>query len=89
MRPVHVWLVVPVLAVLAWLPGCEGPAPGKKRPRVEGEGEAAARKELKAAAWGTVSGKIAYDGTPPARPAIAMGANEGSCHAGATRIDAA
>src|SRR5437762_7478457 len=85
LRPVQVLLVVPVLAVLAWLPGCEGPAPGKKRPRNEGDGEVAARKELKAAAWGTVSGKITYDGAPPARAKIQMGANEGSCHAGADK----
>ena len=84
-RPFPLLLLVPVLALLVWLPGCQGPVPGKKRPRTEGDSEGAARKELKAASWGTFSGKVTYDGTPPPRPLIAMGANEAACHGGATQ----
>ena len=36
-RPAVVLLSMPVLALLVALAGCEGPTPGKKRPRSEGD----------------------------------------------------
>jgi hypothetical protein len=78
-------LLVPVLAVVALLPGCEGGTvpTGKRRAPTGGDLEAS-RKELKPKGYGTVSGKVTFEGTPPVRALIAMGSNEGDCHRGAT-----
>ncbi len=86
LRPVGWLLMVPVLAAVALLPGCEGGtvSTGKRRERGGGDVEEAARKELKPKTYGTVSGKVSYDGTAPVRAAIDMGSNTNSCHAGAS-----
>src|SRR5262249_7909195 len=74
------------LAALVTLPGCDGgalTAQGKKRAAGGGDEEETPRVELVAQTYGTITGKVVYDGTPPTPQPISMGANEAACHAGA------
>jgi hypothetical protein len=84
-RWLSVILVLPVLATLVVLLGCESGAvtsKGKRRPAGAGGDEAeVARVPLTAVKFGAVTGKVVYDGTPPTPRPIDMGANAASCHA--------
>jgi hypothetical protein len=87
LRPFHLFLLLPLIAALAAAPGCnDEPVKGKRAAQRSGGGdeEDAVRVELVPTAWGTISGKVLYDGDPPERKLIAMGANETACHSGAS-----
>ncbi|HYV34278.1 MAG TPA: hypothetical protein VE988_01155 [Gemmataceae bacterium] len=78
-------VLLPFMAVIAMLPGCEGGAiVGKGKTRLQGDDGAAVdivRVPLEAKKYGTVTGKIVYDGQAPARVPQDMGGNTGQCHA--------
>jgi hypothetical protein len=85
-RPVHLLLILPLMAALAALPGCDGGAitqVGRKRPPGGGDDEEKPREELIVKTTGTIKGKVELDGTPPVPPLISMGSAEAQCHRGA------
>jgi len=85
-RPALLLLLLPCLALVAILPGCgtDTQPKGKKRPP-RTDAEEFARKELKPKGYGTITGKVSFEGTPPARSRYPIPANnEADCHAGAT-----
>ncbi len=88
-------LLLPALAVVMTTPGCskkDEPAPkgGKGNDQVgkgsnKGAPKPAEMKELASTGWGTLTGKVTYDGDPPAEPKLNMSGNkdEKACHEGA------
>jgi hypothetical protein len=78
-------LLLPVLAFLAALPGCDSGSvanKGKRRTAGAGGDEAEVpRVGVVASKYGTITGKVVYDGTPPPLKPLARGASEAACHA--------
>ena len=68
MRIAHFILFLPVLLALALLPGCDKGAvtnKHKKRQASSGDEVEVPRVGVTAAKYGTITGKVVYDGTPP------------------------
>jgi hypothetical protein len=82
-RPIHLLGVLPLFAVLALLPGCQEEVKGKKRPYSDAGDLDVAKVAIVPKSYGTVSGRITFEGTLPPPAAIAMGNNEAVCHQGA------
>jgi hypothetical protein len=84
LRALSVLAMVPFLAVLALLPGCEGTSfvdRGKPRPTSSGGDDGDVPKvAVVAKKFGTITGKVLYDGTPPKQEPQAMGPSEAQCH---------
>jgi hypothetical protein len=85
MRLVHFIYLLPALAALALLVGCESGAvtskPKKRPPGGGGEEVEARRVPVTGAQYGTIIGRVVYDGVPPVLKPLQRGANEASCHA--------
>jgi hypothetical protein len=85
LKRVYGLLLIPLIAGLALLPGCEDGLKSKGKPRISSsassdEGETP-KVPLTAAKFGTITGKVTYEGERPAEVAINMGPNETACHA--------
>ena len=84
-RPMHLLGLLPLFIFLALLPGCNEEVKGKKRPYSDsGDQQDVVKVAIVPKTYGTVTGRITYDGTllPAANP-IQMGNNEAACHQGA------
>ena len=69
LRPLYALLLVPFLGAVAVLPGCDsGAITAKPKPRPSsGDGGEVdvARTPYEAKSYGTITGKVEFDGTPP------------------------
>jgi hypothetical protein len=84
LRPIHILLLLPLFTLVAALPGCNEEVKGKKRPYTGGGDETFTKTAIEPKAYGTITGKVTYDGTPvPVPEPVQMGNNEAACHAGA------
>jgi hypothetical protein len=84
MRFAHFMLFLPVILAVALLPGCDKGAvttKPKKRQASSGDEVEVPRVGVAAAKYGTITGKVVYDGTPPTPKALDRGQNEAQCHA--------
>jgi hypothetical protein len=85
MRLVHFIFLLPAFAALAFFVGCESGAvtskPKKRPPGGRGEEVEARPVPVTAAQYGTITGKVVYDGVLPELKPLQRGANEGACHA--------
>jgi hypothetical protein len=76
LRPIHFVLLLPVCTALVVFAGCDDGATtsrGKKRPISGGDEAEVARKEYEPKGYGTITGKVTYNGTPPTLAPISMG----------------
>lgn len=84
-RPLRFIYFFSAFAAFLVLSGCESGAvatKGKKRPPGSGGEEAEVpRKAVEVKKYGTITGKVIYDGTPPTPQPVQMGANAAQCHA--------
>jgi hypothetical protein len=84
-RHIKSTLLLIICAGVLFVSGCESGAvavKGKKRPPGSGGDEAeVARVPIAAAKYGTITGKVIYDGTPPTPRPIEMGQTVAVCHA--------
>jgi hypothetical protein len=87
MRLVHVVYMLPAFAALAFVVGCESGAvtskPKKRPPGGRGDEVEARPVAIAVTNYGTITGKVIYEGVQPEKRPLQRGANEASCHANA------
>jgi hypothetical protein len=85
LRPVHFLLMLPVMAALAFFAGCDGGGlteRGKPKGLQTGDVEPEPpRVAIVPTSYGTITGKITYDGTPTTPVPIPFGPNAPCCSA--------
>jgi hypothetical protein len=92
-QPLGVLILLPTLCLCLGAPGCgkkDEPKGGDGKTQNDGKGgkekAEGPKTELDNKEWGTLSGTVTYDGTPPKPAPINMGDNKdkAACHDGAT-----